>query len=79
MNNIINKVKKLAWVIIPFYLFTFLPFITSCKDDDGGGQPVIERVRLTDPEKADSAFTVAGLGQMILIGMYRFGQKMLHF
>ena len=67
MNNIINKVKKLAWVILPFYLFTFLPFITSCKDDDGGGQPVIERVRLTDPEKADSAFTVAGLGQMILI------------
>ena len=41
--------------------------LTSCKDDDGGGQPVIERVRLTDPEKADSAFTVAGLGQMILI------------
>ena len=36
--------------------------LTSCSDDDGGGQPVIERVRLTDPEKADSAFTVAGLG-----------------
>ena len=41
--------------------------LTSCKDDDGGGQPVIDCVRLTDPEKADSTFTVAGLGQMILI------------
>ena len=41
--------------------------LTSCKDDDGGGQPVIERVRLTDPEKADSSFTESGRGQMILI------------
>ena len=42
--------------------------LTSCSEDEGSsGQPVIERVRLTDPEKADSSFTVAGLGQMILI------------
>ena len=50
--------------------------LTSCKDDDGGGQPVIERVRLTDPEKADSAFTVAGLGQMILIEGHNLGHAM---
>mgnify|MGYP002623179806 CR=1 FL=1 len=67
-DNILNKVKKLAWGVIPFYLFVLLPLMTSCSDDDSnGGQPVIERVRLTDPEKADSAFTVASLGQMILI------------
>ena len=50
--------------------------LTSCSDDDGGGQPVIERVRLTDPEKADSAFTVAGLGQMILIEGHNLGHAM---
>ena len=67
-DNILNKVKKLAWGLIPFYLFVLLPLMTSCSDDDSnGGQPVIERVRLTDPEKADSSFTVASLGQMILI------------
>ena len=41
--------------------------LTSCNDDDEGGQPVIECVRLTDPEKADSTFSVGNLGQMILI------------
>ncbi len=43
--------------------------LSSCSDDDGasGGMPVIECVRLTDPEKADSTFTEATLGQMILI------------
>ena len=50
--------------------------LTSCKDDDGGGQPVIERVRLTDPEKADSAFTVGHLGQMILIEGHNLGHAM---
>lgn len=42
--------------------------LTSCNDDENeGGQPVIELVRLTDPEKVDSTFTVGNLGQMILI------------
>lgn len=42
--------------------------LASCSDDDnGGGQPVIECVRTTDPELADSTFTDATLGQMILI------------
>ncbi len=42
--------------------------LASCSDDDnGGGQPVIECVRTTDPEKADSTFTDAMVGQMILI------------
>ncbi len=42
--------------------------LASCSDDDnGGGQPVIECVRSTDPELADSTFTDAMVGQMILI------------
>ena len=42
--------------------------LASCSDDDnGGGQPVIECVRTTDPELADSTFTDATVGQMILI------------
>ena len=42
--------------------------LTSCSDDEnGGGQPVIDCVRTTDPERADSTFTDAQVGQMILI------------
>lgn len=42
--------------------------LVSCSDDDnGGGQPVIERVRTTDPALADSTFTDAMAGQLILI------------
>lgn len=42
--------------------------LPSCTDDDnGGGQPVIDCVRTTDPERADSTFTDATVGQMILI------------
>ena len=51
--------------------------LTACSDDDKeGGQPVIERVRLTDPEKADSAFTVGRLGQMILIEGHNLGHAL---
>lgn len=42
--------------------------LASCSDDDnGGGQPVIECVRTTDPELADSTFTDATVGQLIMI------------
>lgn len=42
--------------------------LASCSDDDnGGGQPVIDCVRTTDPELADSTFTDAMVGQLILI------------
>lgn len=42
-------------------------FFTACSDDSEGGQPVIESVRITDPEKADSTFTQATPGSMIVI------------
>jgi hypothetical protein len=41
---------------------------TSCDDNEAsGGTPVITGVRVTDPEKADSLFTDARVGQMIVI------------
>lgn len=46
----------------------------SCSSDDGGGKPVITGVRTTDPETADSLFTDASLGQMIVL----IGQNLQH-
>ena len=45
-----------------------LPLV-SCSDNDGdvAGPPVIENVRVTNPEKADSTFTMAAPGTMIAI------------
>lgn len=51
--------------------------LTSCEDEGKtGGQPVIECVRLTDPEQADSTFTVGNLGQMILIEGHNLSNAM---
>ena len=41
--------------------------LTACSDNDSEGQPVITSVRLTNPEKADSTFTQAERGTMLLI------------
>lgn len=40
---------------------------TACSNDDDNATPVIESVRITDPEKADSTFTQATPGSMIVI------------
>lgn len=41
---------------------------TSCsKDDDDGGQPRINYIRITAPESADSLLVAAGQGQLIAI------------
>lgn len=53
----------LATIVANIALFT----LASCSDDNSGGQPVIDCVRTTDPELADSTFTEATVGQMILI------------
>ena len=71
-----NISKYILTCIVSLLAFGSSLTLTSCKDDDGGEQPVIERVRLTDPEKADSAFTVAGLGQMILIEGHNLGNAL---
>ena len=49
--------------------------LASCQDDEEG-QPVIDCVRLTDPEKADSTFTVGNLGQMIVIEGHNLSHAM---
>ncbi|MDE6794148.1 MAG: hypothetical protein K2J63_02455 [Muribaculaceae bacterium] len=41
--------------------------LQACQDEHGGGTPTIDSVRITDPEKADSTFTVATRGAMIVI------------
>ena len=49
-----NISKYILTCLVSLLVFCSSLTLTSCKDDDGGGQPAIERVRLTDPEKADS-------------------------
>lgn len=53
------------------FLFSLLAIITagiSCSDNDSESrQPVIESVRVTDPALADSTFTQAAPGKMIVI------------
>lgn len=60
------KIYKHIWFLAFIALATIL--LSSCSDDDnGGGQPVIESVRVTDPALADSTFTQAVPGKMIVI------------
>lgn len=68
MNTMKAFTIKYSMMLVAF--FAMLPFaMTSCNNDDsdGGGQPVIKEVRLCDPEKADSTFTVSPQGQTIAI------------
>ena len=62
-----NITKYILTSLMSLLIFSSVLTLTSCKADDGSGQPVIDRVRLTDPAKADSSFTEAGRGQMIVI------------
>ena len=63
-----NISRYILTCLMALLFFSSSLMITSCKDNEEGfGQPVIERVRLTDPAKADSSFTVANRGKLILI------------
>ena len=53
-----NISRYILTCIVSLLAFGSSMTLTSCSDDDGGGQPVIERVRLTDPEKAVYGFHV---------------------
>ncbi|MDE6160971.1 MAG: IPT/TIG domain-containing protein, partial [Muribaculaceae bacterium] len=62
------KISRLYILLAAIFSAVALCQLTSCSDDDSStGAPVIECVRLTDPELADSTFTDGRLGQMILI------------
>lgn len=60
------KIYKHLWFMALVAVTSVL--LSACSDDDNsGGQPVIESVRITDPEFADSTFTQAVPGKMIVI------------
>ncbi|MDE6269473.1 MAG: hypothetical protein K2M12_01295, partial [Muribaculaceae bacterium] len=64
------KLKNIFhFIVFAVIMLTGMTAFQSCSDDDskGGGQPVITGVRITDPEYADSLFTDAKLGQMIVV------------
>lgn len=58
--------KYKIFFIISLCMLSMLSF-TACKDDNGGGEPVITAVRVTDPALADSTFTQSERGKMIVI------------
>ncbi len=62
MENILSK----YWILM-LYLGIISAGMISCENDDEGDVPVINSVRLTDPEKKDSTFTDATRGTMIVI------------
>lgn len=61
MKRLLNNIWLIAFFITSTTLFA------SCNDDDEGGQPVIESIRVTDPTLADDTFTQATPGKMIVI------------
>lgn len=72
-----NPSKYMISCLVTLLAVTSCLTLAACSDDDNdGGQPVIERIRLTDPAKADSTFTEAYLGQMILIEGQNLGHAM---
>lgn len=59
------KIYKHIWFLALLAVTSVL--LSACSDDNGGGQPVIDSVRITDPELADSTFTQAVPGKMIVV------------
>lgn len=78
------KNKKILTVINISYMLVFLlggVFIfSSCKDDnENGGPPIIERVRLTDPKTADKSLGEATLGStLVIVGKNLKSTKMVY-
>lgn len=64
-----KKYNHIIWKLLAFIIIIFPSmFLVSCEDEiDDSLPPVIEKVRLTDPETADQAIETAGLGQIIVI------------
>lgn len=60
----------MKYIHFPILLLTLL-FVcntfTSCNDDEGGGSPIINGIRLVDPLKADSTFTDVNPGTMVVV------------
>ncbi len=57
--------KYIFPLMIPVFFIGLI--LISCEKKDGGGTPVINYIRITDPEKADSFLTAAYMGDLIVI------------
>jgi hypothetical protein len=66
MKKNLLVVRKITWAVILF-LISCTFFISCQDDDDNGGPPVIERVRLSDPNTAESSLEKATLGSTLAI------------
>jgi hypothetical protein len=65
MNKISSTITK--WLLLLLAVAGSSFYMTSCSDDDAGGTPMITQVRITDPEHADSTFTRAFPGALIVV------------
>lgn len=61
---------KFKSILFLFIAFAMAGIFTSCSDDDAlpnGGRPVVEYVRVTDPDASDSLLVTASQGKMVAI------------
>lgn len=58
-------IKYIFILMIPVFFIGLI--LISCEKKDDGGTPVINYIRITDPEKADSLLTAAFMGDLIVI------------
>jgi hypothetical protein len=64
--SIYTKPASLLWLIL--FAFASGLFFQSCEDDEtSGGKPVINYIRVTDPNKSDSLVSRAFLGNYVAI------------
>lgn len=68
MKNNYISFKRMSKMLLFFFIGSLF-FLSSCQDDEnaGAGAPIIERVRYTDPNTADSSFEKATLGSTLAI------------
>ncbi|MGD2035468.1 MAG: glycan-binding surface protein [Bacteroidales bacterium] len=76
MKNTIYK----ALFFLSLTLLTTVCFFSCEEKSDNGGTPSVDYIRLTNPEKADSAITSAFMGQLIaIIGENLSGARKIWF
>lgn len=68
MKKYINRYSKIPGLTLAIFAMIFGSLFLSCEDDsNGGGIPVVNYVRITDPLKSDSLVAHAFMGSNIAI------------